>query len=116
MSLHTPPEDCTGPASTRRRASAPNDSAGARGRLRAVRDAAGAILGTILGISPHVLHHVSLLAGAALITGASGVALFVLGPAISGTEDPAPTSPSIPGPTAPSPTGDHSDHHGQAPR
>lgn len=157
MSLHTHPEDCTGPASTRRRASAPNDSAGARSRLRAVRDAAGAILGTILGIAPHVLHHVSLLAGAALITGASGNALFyvlglalsvpvlrrlyrrfrtpwapaiavavftglfslsafVLGPAISGTEDPAPTNPSNPGPTAPSPTGDHSDHHGQGPR
>lgn len=122
--------------------------------LRAVRDAAGAVLGTILGVAPHVLHHVSLLAGAALITGASGNALFyliglalsvpmllrlyrrfrtpwapaiavavftalfsisafVVGPAISATDDPAPQSPTSPGPSNPgrSPTEDHTDHH-----
>lgn len=125
-----------------------------RGRLKAIRDAAGAVIGTVLGIAPHVLHHVSLLAGAALITGASGnavfyliglalsvpmlrrlhrhfstllapaiavvvftgmfaLAAFVIGPAISGTDDPAPRSPTTPGPSdpGPSPTGDHSDHH-----
>ena len=156
MSLHTHHEDCTDPVSTRRPASTPDNSPVARSRLRAIRDAAGAVLGTVLGIAPHVLHHVSLLAGAALITGASGNALFfvlglalsvpmlrrlyrhfrtpwapaiavavftglfslsafVIGPAISGTDDPAPTSPNNPGPSnpspSPSPTGDHTDHH-----
>jgi hypothetical protein len=126
----------------------PTTAPDARRRLRAIRDGAGAVLGTILGIAPHVLHHLSLLAGAALITGASGNALFyviglalsipmlrrvyrrfrtlwapviavavftglfslsafVVGPAISGTDDPAPTSPTNPGPSSPSPTDEH---------
>lgn len=45
-------------------------------RWKAVRDAVGAVTGTVLGIAPHVLHHIGLLAGAALITGASGNVLF----------------------------------------
>lgn len=49
------------------------------GRLRMIREVTGAVLGTVLGIAPHVLHHISLLAGAALITGASGNALFYAG-------------------------------------
>ena len=114
-------------------------------RWLAIRDTAGAVVGAVLGIAPHALHHIGLLAGAALITGASGNAIFfavglvlsipmlrrlyrhfnswwapalavaafttlfslsafVIGPAISGTNDtPAPQSPS------PSPT--HSHNH-----
>jgi hypothetical protein len=155
MSLHTHHQDCADPDGTAGRlATGPDATPDARSRLRAIRDTAGAVLGTILGVAPHVLHHISLLAGAALITGASGNALFyviglalsvpmlrrlyrrfrtpwapaiaiavftglfslsafVIGPAISGTDDPAPTSPTNPGPSnpSPSPTGDHTDHH-----
>ena len=49
-----------------------------RSRLRAVRDAAGAALGTVMGIVPHVLHHIGVLAGAALVTGATGNLVFFL--------------------------------------
>jgi hypothetical protein len=47
-----------------------------QGRWKSVWDTAGAAAGTVLGIVPHVLHHIGLLAGAALITGASGNALL----------------------------------------
>ena len=47
-----------------------------RGRLVAVRDAIGAFVGAILGLAQHVLHHIGLIAGAALVTGAGGNALF----------------------------------------
>lgn len=54
-----------------------NDVAGdPRTRLRAARDAVGAFFGAILGLAPHVLHHIGLIAGAAFITGAGGNALF----------------------------------------
>lgn len=46
------------------------------GRWKAIRDTTGAVIGTVLGIAPHVLHHVGLLAGAALVTGVSGNLLF----------------------------------------
>lgn len=45
-------------------------------RWAAVRDSTGAAVGTVLGIVPHVMHHIGILAGAALITGASGNALL----------------------------------------
>ena len=51
---------------------------GGRGRLAAARDAVGAVFGAILGLAPHVLHHVGLIAGAAFITGAGGNTLFFL--------------------------------------
>ena len=149
MSLHTRHEDHADPDI---KATGTDAAHGARSSMTATRDATGAVLGTVLGLAPHVLHHISLRAGAALITGASGNALFyviglalsvpmlrrlhrrfhtpwapaiavavftglfslsafVIGPAISGTDDPAPTSPTNPGPSNPSPTGDHTDHH-----
>ena len=38
------------------------------------------LLGGVLGLAPHVLHHVGLLAGTALVAGSGGTALFgVLG-------------------------------------
>ncbi|GAA3552614.1 hypothetical protein [Nocardioides daeguensis] len=47
-----------------------------RSGVRTVRDGVGAAVGVALGIAPHVLHHIGLLAGAALITGTSGNLLF----------------------------------------
>lgn len=44
--------------------------------LAAARDAVGALVGAILGLVPHVLHHVGLIAGAAFVTGVGGNALF----------------------------------------
>lgn len=140
-----------------------HSSTDSRSTLKTVRDFAGAVLGAVLGIAPHVLHHIGLLAGAAVITGASGNALFyvvglamsvpmlwrlhrrfqtpwapaiavavftglfalsafVVGPAITGVDDPAPTVPEVPtdpdgpdptspDPTSPGPSGDHSEHH-----
>ena len=115
--------------------------------LRAVRDGVGAALGTAMGVAPHVLHHIGLLAGAAVITGASGNALFfavglafsvpmlrrlyrrfrtwwapalaiavftglfslsafVIGPAISGADE-----PPLSAPVRERPPTDHSSHH-----
>ena len=45
-------------------------------RLSVVRDGIGAFFGALLGLAPHVLHHIGLIAGAAFITGAGGNALF----------------------------------------
>ena len=38
--------------------------------------AASGALGAIAGLTPHVLHHIAPIAGAALLTGAGGTALF----------------------------------------
>ena len=46
--------------------------------FRAVRDTAGAVGGAVLGLAPHVLHHVGLVAGTAFVVGAGGNALFYL--------------------------------------
>ena len=45
-------------------------------RIRAVRDAAGTVIGAIMGVLPHVLHHVGLIAGTALVAGTGGTAVF----------------------------------------
>lgn len=34
------------------------------------------LVGAILGLAPHVIHHIGLIAGAALVTGAAGNGLF----------------------------------------
>lgn len=47
-----------------------------RGRFRTARDAAAAVAGGVLGVLPHVMHHIGLLAGAALVTGAADNAAF----------------------------------------
>ena len=44
--------------------------------LRSVWHAVTAAIGAIVGLAPHVLHHVGLLAGTALVAGAGGTALF----------------------------------------
>ena len=49
-------------------------------RRRTIRDTVSSAVGAVLGLAPHVLHHVGFIAGSALITGAGGSALFyVLG-------------------------------------
>ena len=44
--------------------------------MAAARDGASATVGAILGLVPHVLHHIGLIAGDAFVTGALGNALF----------------------------------------
>lgn len=77
MSQHTNHEGCADHETTARRPGLTDDAPRVtRRRLTAIRDVAGAVIGTVLGVAPHVLHHIGLLAGAALITGASGNVLF----------------------------------------
>ena len=57
-----------GPAS---RASQPS-------RLRSAWNATVGVIATVVGLAPHVLHHVGLLAGVALVTGTGGTILFGL--------------------------------------
>ena len=60
----------TGPAAT-----ATEEANRGRGRW-----SLGAVLGTAMGLAPHLLHHVGLLAGTALLAGLGGTLLFgVLG-------------------------------------
>ena len=47
-----------------------------RSRLVAARDALGATVGAVLGLVPHVLHHIGLVAGTAVVAGVGGNALF----------------------------------------
>ena len=53
---------------------------GAQPRKRTVadriRDAATGLIGGVVGLAPHVLHHIGLLAGTALVAGSGGTALF----------------------------------------
>ena len=48
----------------------------ARSRLRALWSGIVGAIATIVGLAPHVLHHIGLLAGTALVAGAAGTALF----------------------------------------
>ena len=48
------------------------------GRPRAVWHAIVAAIGTVVGLAPHVLHHIGLLAGAGLIAGPGGTVAFGL--------------------------------------
>lgn len=50
------------------------------GRPRSLRQSLGAAAGALLGLVPHVLHHVGLLVGTALFVGAGGnLVLYLLG-------------------------------------
>ena len=44
--------------------------------LRERWNAAAGIVGVVVGLAPHVLHHVGVLAGTALVAGSGGTALF----------------------------------------
>lgn len=47
-------------------------------RRRSPRDVLTGLIGAVLGLAPHVLHHVGLLAGTALVAGSGGTALFAV--------------------------------------
>ena len=47
-----------------------------RGRLAALWNAVTAAVGAVMGLLPHLLHHVSFFAGAVLVTGVGGNLLF----------------------------------------
>ena len=49
---------------------------GARERFIAVRSAVSAVVGSVLALVPHVLHHIGILAGAAFLTGLGGSLLL----------------------------------------
>lgn len=49
---------------------------GVGGRLRAWWNAALGAIGAVVGLIPHVLHHIGLLAGTALIAGTGGTVVF----------------------------------------
>lgn len=51
---------------------------GLRNGLARARSTVGAVFGALLGLAPHVLHHIGLIAGAAFVVGAGGNALFFL--------------------------------------
>jgi hypothetical protein len=48
------------------------------GRLHALWSGVLGIVGTVVGLAPHVLHHVGLLVGTALVAGAVGTLIFGL--------------------------------------
>lgn len=73
---HTGTHDCADHAAVA--LERPGAIEGRRSRLAAIRDGLGAVVGAILGLVPHVLHHIGLIAGAAFVTGAGGNAVFFL--------------------------------------
>ena len=48
------------------------------GGPRRARDVLTGLIGGVVGLAPHVLHHVGLLAGTALVAGSGGTALFAV--------------------------------------
>ena len=48
----------------------------AAGRLRAWWSGLVGVIGAVVGLAPHVLHHIGLLVGTALVAGVGGTALF----------------------------------------
>ena len=53
-----------------------HEETASRGRTAAVWNAVTAAIGAIMGLLPHVLHHATLFAGAALVTTSGGNLLF----------------------------------------
>ena len=58
------------------RRSAPPRHSSADNRPHRARDVLTGLVGAVVGLAPHVLHHVGLLAGTALVAGSGGTALF----------------------------------------
>jgi tellurite resistance protein TehA-like permease len=54
------------------------DDAQPRSRIATVRASVASFVAGVLGLAPHVLHHVGPIAGAALITGVGGTIVFAL--------------------------------------
>ena len=59
------------------RSAPPRHGAGDR-RPRRARDVLTGLVGAVVGLAPHVLHHIGLLAGTALVAGSGGTALFAV--------------------------------------
>ena len=57
-------------------AAANSGQRGGQPRRRTFRDGLTGVLGGVVGLAPHALHHVGLLAGTALVAGSGGTALF----------------------------------------
>lgn len=55
-----------------------DDTAERRGVLATAWSAVTAVVGGIMGLLPHLLHHVGLLGGAVLVTGATGNVVFAV--------------------------------------
>lgn len=56
---------------------APSDSPpNPRGPLAAIWNGVTAVIATVMGLAPHVLHHIGLFAGAAFVVGVGGNLLF----------------------------------------
>lgn len=47
-----------------------------QGAMRRTRDVATGVLGIVVGLAPHVLHHIGPLGGTFLVAGSGGTALF----------------------------------------
>jgi hypothetical protein len=76
-----------------------------RGVLATAWSAVTAVVGGIMGLLPHLLHHVGLLGGAVLVTGATGNVVFaVLGLVLSLPCSGASTDDSARGRRPPSPS------------
>ena len=56
----------------------PNQTSQRRGVLATVWSAVTAVVGGVMGLLPHLLHHVGILGGAVLVTGATGNVLFAV--------------------------------------
>ena len=54
------------------------DAAQPRSRIATVRAGVASFFAGVLGLAPHVLHHVGPIAGAALITGVGGTLVFAV--------------------------------------
>ena len=77
---------------------------------RRIRLAVGAVAAAVLGVAPHVRHHVGPLAALALFAALFTVSTTLVGPAISG--DGGDDSPAREAPAAPSRDGaPHEEHH-----
>jgi hypothetical protein len=66
----------TAPTAAGQSAIAPAASGPVARRLRAIWNGLLAGIGAVVGLAPHVLHHIGLLAGTALIAGAGGAVVF----------------------------------------
>ncbi len=49
-----------------------------RGWWQTAWNAMSGVVGVVVGLAPHVLHHIGLLAGTALVAGSGGTALFAV--------------------------------------
>lgn len=75
----TPPISASPAAAGQQTASPPAEFTAGRGqagRLRAWWNGLAGAIGAVAGLAPHVLHHIGLLAGTALVAGAGGTVLF----------------------------------------